>query len=148
MNILFPVVVLLSVRRRAHSVTPRASRFPPPLPLSIRNTEASKATLLLLLVARVPRAEPPPPLLSSPPPANSKRANLNTDGQVQKQWGHRRTTRDASKWSNNRRTCVPATVPFFALPSNPPAHGFGPKTSILPRGTPRRLSHGSPNRKR
>lgn len=45
--------------------------------------------------------------------AQSKRANLNTVDRAQKQWEHRRTTRDASKWSNNRGTCVPARAARF-----------------------------------
>lgn len=70
------------------------------------------------LVIRTPRTPLPPVLLRRTPrlgeAPNSKRANLNTADQVQKQWGHRRTTRDASKWSNNRGTCVPArAAPFF-----------------------------------
>lgn len=49
--------------------------------------------------------------------AQSKRANLNTVDRAQKQWEHRRTTRDASKWSNNRGTCVPARAALsFELP--------------------------------
>lgn len=117
-NILFSRLVLDAVLPR----TPNTAAESPP--------SSYLAFLSFPRICFIPLA----PISEGP---NSKRGEFEYDlprsATVSETMEHRWTTRDASKWSNNRRTCVPAQGSPRGGDGRRPPRGLGPPLLLRPR---------------